>query len=78
MSPSHEQLTHLKKLGDVGVDELALEYDDIARAAAHMVKCGEMTSRQCREIERLGELLEEMSCSENSALGTPEAVLTAN
>jgi hypothetical protein len=77
MSPSNEQLAHLKNLGDVGVDELALEYDDIACAAAHMVECGELTSRQRGEIESLSGLLKKMSLPENSALWTQEALSMA-
>jgi hypothetical protein len=61
-------------LGDVDVDELALEFDDIAPAALAMTGSGELASDQREAIAALDGQLASMSGPEHSDLWTADAL----
>ena len=69
------QITHLTG-GDIHgcVDELALDYDAVARNAEFMLNRGELTKDQYECIKRLDEYLSEMSGTANAHLWTPEGL----
>lgn len=57
-----DQLAHLRELGILGlVDELALEFDDIAAAADDMLRRRELTQAQYDAVTALGRQLQEMT-----------------
>lgn len=70
-----EQIRYLKNLGTYPlVDELALEFADVAGVATQKRENGEITDVQYQVIERLDAMLDQFSSSENSDLWTPEAL----
>jgi len=78
-SPADAQLQYLRHLGDrIGVDELALEYDDIAAAAEDMRQSSELTAAQCDAAQRLRKYLMSISGASNWSLWTPEALYSAS
>ena len=77
-SPATAQLEHLSALGLPGViDELALEYDDIAAAADNMLVEGELDNFQCSCVKELNRFLREISGKHNAHLWTAEALRSA-
>jgi hypothetical protein len=77
-SDAEAQLEHLRKLGlPGGIDELALEYDDIAAAADDMFRLHELDKNQCDSVKKLRNLLSRMSGKANSVLWTAEALCSA-
>jgi hypothetical protein len=77
-SDATAQLEHLGRLGlSVGIDELALEYDDIAAAADDMLRCREIDENQYDWVKKLHKQLSEMSGQANSRLWTVEALSSA-
>ncbi|MBJ7597998.1 hypothetical protein [Candidatus Nephthysia bennettiae] len=74
---SHHQSEHIRQLGDVSVDELGLELDDIAPAALAITGPGELTSDQREALAALDAQLARMSGSEHSELWTVEALDSA-
>lgn len=50
--PSTAQLERVKALG-VGIDELALEFDDVARARGKLVLDGELSDGQALAVARV-------------------------
>jgi hypothetical protein len=77
-SPPRVQLEHLKALGvPEGIDELALEYDDIAASAESMFKEGELDNHQCNCVKQLNEFLAQFSGQNHADLWTPEALSSA-
>ena len=74
-SPAQSQLDHLSELGvPGGVDELGLEFDDIASAAEDMVESGELSPSQFETMVPLREKLTAMSGPKHAALWTAEAL----
>ena len=72
------QLAHLRALGvPFGVDELALEYDDIALAAESMFCDGELNEVQRDTVLELNDILKRMSGAQNAHLWTIRALRTA-
>jgi hypothetical protein len=72
------QLDHLRELGlPEGIDELALEYDDIAGAAENMLECGELDKSQYEAVRKLDTLLSQMSGKANATLWTTAALAAA-
>jgi len=72
-APAAEQLHYLRGLGpSLVVDELALEFDDIAEATA--TTAGVLSADQQEAVRSVGEQLESMSGSERRYLWTPEAL----
>ena len=77
-SMPENQLAHLRGLGvPFGVDELALEYDDIALAAESMFCDGELNEMQRDSVLDLNQLLKQMSGAQNPHLWTIKALRTA-
>ena len=77
-SPPGAQLERLKALGvPKGIDELALEFDDIAAAADGMFNEGELDNQQRNCVKQLNEFLAQFSGEKNADLWTPEALSSA-
>ena len=77
-SPPAVQLEHLATLGvPQGIDELALEFDDVAAAADSMLKEGELDNQQRNCVKQLNEFLAQFSGQNNARLWTPEALSSA-
>jgi hypothetical protein len=77
-SDAETQLDHLRKLGlPAYLDEIALEYDDIARVADDMLRLGELDQNQYSSVKKLDGLLSRMSGQANSVLWTAEALSSA-
>ena len=67
--PGQEQLDHLRNLGIQGnIDELALEYDDIAAAADDMLQQGELNKSQYDLVVILSNHLRHMSVGKDQSL----------
>jgi hypothetical protein len=74
------QLHYLEEIGasaPVPVDELALNYDDIAAAADTMLDCGEISVEQRNSVVQLNKFLQAISGEENAHLWTPDARLAS-
>lgn len=72
------QLQYLEQLGVAGVvDELALEYDDVASAAKDMLQAGEIDRVQYEAIQSLSKYLDDMSGAKNKNLWQPENLSVA-
>lgn len=65
-----EYLNHLR----VGVDELALEYDDLARLADVKRQAGELAENEYDVLRALDNLFNSMSGSKNTHLWTLDAL----
>jgi hypothetical protein len=77
-SPPGFQVDRLKALGiPEGIDELALEYDDIAAAADSMFEGGEITTQQRDCVKKLSVFLSEFGGQDNAHLWTPGALYSA-
>jgi hypothetical protein len=77
-APAHEQLAHLERLELPGlVDEIALEYDDVAAAADYMSELGELSLEQCEYVKKLNQFMKTFSGQANAHLWTPEALRSA-
>src|SRR5438128_9533542 len=74
---SHQQAEHIRQLGNASVDELGLEFDDIAPAALAMTGPSELNSDQREAIAALDDQLSRMSGPEHSELWTVEALNSA-
>jgi hypothetical protein len=67
--PAQRQQEYLRSLGvPEVVDELALEFHDIAPAAPDMVQKGEIDEREFRAIQNVDDLLVRMSGAHNKHL----------
>lgn len=74
-SPADAQLEHLVSLGlPNGIDELALEFDDIAGAAEDMLECGELNQSQYDSVKKLSDLISKISGQHRSELWTTAAL----
>jgi hypothetical protein len=72
-----EQVAYLRSLGpNASPDELALEFDDVVRAALYAG--GKFTPPQEASIRRLDEQLEGMSGEEKAPLWTYQALYSAS
>jgi hypothetical protein len=80
-SPAEVQLEHLRAFfgsWECGtVDELGLEYDDIAPAAGDMVDHGEITPSQSEAVTRLNQYLDSFSGQANAHLWSVDALFSA-
>jgi len=77
-SDAEAQLDYLRKLGlPEGIDEIALEFDDIAAAADDMLRLRELDQNQYNWVKKLADLLSRMSGKANSMLWTAEALSSA-
>lgn len=72
--PGPDQLAYLDQIG-VGVDELALEFDDVAPARTKLVSDGRMSVAQSEAIAAVNEQLERMTAA-GASRWTRDAVLT--
>lgn len=75
---SEVQLKYLDDLGlpDV-VDELALEFDDVAPAVGNLVEVRAITTNAADAVRRVDAQLAAMSGEQRSQLWTPQALRTA-
>ena len=72
------QLDQLQKMGlPEGIDEIALQYDDIAAAGDDMLRLREIDKHQYDAVKKLNELLSRMSGKAHSKLWTSEALVSA-
>lgn len=75
---AQEQLAHLERLELPGlVDEIALEYDDVAAAADYMCELGELTPEQRVCVKELNQFMNTFSGQDHAHLWTPEALYSA-
>ena len=75
---SCEQIRYLKEIGGVSVDELALQFEDIAVLAAEKYDKGEISDDLFKLIGSLDEKLENMSGSDKEDLWTEKALASSN
>jgi hypothetical protein len=76
--PAEQQLRYLASLGlPDGVDELALEFDDLAASIAQLAESRVITTEGAESIRQLDEALNAMSGPGNEALWAPWALRTA-
>ncbi len=68
-----EQLAYLRGLGPVSIDELGLEFDDIAGAARAAVREDDVAGA----LAALGDQLSRMSGQEHAALWTDQGLATS-
>ncbi len=81
-APAEEQERYLAALfaggtqrdNESAIDELALEFDDIFRAADHMIGEGELTYEQKHAIQAIDDLLARYSGMENADFWMREAL----
>ncbi len=73
MSPD-DQMSYLAQIGNGSVDELALEFGDVASMADARLKQGEISKAQHDKIVVLDAVLDRMSGRENAALWTADAL----
>ncbi len=75
-SDASEQLHYLERLGVLpGVDELVLEFDDIACARDDMLRTGELNADEHRMLAMLDVAMTKTMSSEDTMLWTPQAVM---
>lgn len=76
-APADAQLRHLADLGLAdAVDELALEFDDVAPALGNLITAKAVTTESADAVRRLDEQLSAMSGVRQSGLWTPQALRT--
>lgn len=74
-SGAQEQLLYLDSGGvPAGLDELALELDDVEPLVPQLVQQNLISRRAAEGIHDLGELLRSMSGKDHAAFWTPEAL----
>ncbi|MGH9961032.1 MAG: hypothetical protein ACREBC_28585, partial [Pyrinomonadaceae bacterium] len=72
---AEEQLNYLAKIGVAGgIDELALEFEDVAILAQSKLNQGQINEIQYQKICDLNQKLIDMSGEENAVLWTEEAL----
>jgi hypothetical protein len=77
-SEAVDQLRYLRALGISGnIDELALEFDDVASLAEVKYESHEMTKQQYKWVERLANQLDQMSGVQHKHLWTENALIKA-
>ena len=73
--PAEEQLTFLSRLGVPGViDELALQFHDLAVIADQLLGAGKITPEQLSVVKGLDEVLTGMSGRHNASLWTEDSL----
>lgn len=76
--PYDKQIEHLKEMKVwPGVDELALELDDVAPIVPEALERGEISSEIELAVRRVSDKLGEMSEQENAHLWTPDALASS-
>jgi hypothetical protein len=76
--PAEQQLRYLASLGlPEGIDELALEFDDLAPTIVQLAESQVITPEGVESVRRLDEALSAMSGPDNDGLWTPWALRTA-
>jgi len=68
-----EQEAYLRKL-DVGIDELALEYDDLFHLVDAKFRTGELGASEREALSTLSKVLDDMSGPKNADLWTTDAL----
>ena len=77
-STAEAQLEYLRKIElPELIDELALEFDDMAVAAGDMLQRHEIVEDQYRSVKSLQDLLKRMSSQSNAKLWTSEVLASA-
>jgi hypothetical protein len=76
-APAEEQAAHLHTLGDAPVDELGLEFDDIAPAAFGLSGPNELDADQRAAVAAVDSHLSGMSGAQHSNIWTIEALREA-
>ncbi|VTS05173.1 hypothetical protein [Tuwongella immobilis] len=75
---ANEQLRELSRLEHpVGIDELALQFDDQAILVDQLVAAGQVSEEQQAIVRQIDELLRDMSGEVNAALWTPDSLRTS-
>lgn len=66
-----QQIEYLKQMGlGPNVDELALEFDDVAGTAISLLEKGQLTQEAFDAIQRVNQLLDNMSASSDRQMWT--------
>jgi hypothetical protein len=77
-SNSDDQLAYLNEIGIPGnIDEIALEFDDMAILAKKKYKDGEITENQYKLIEELEQKIDLLSGEDNSNFWTEDSLRNA-
>lgn len=77
-APASRQVAYLRQLGvHPSVDELALEFHELALLAGGSAARGELTGAEAELVARLDARLDAMSGAEHAALWTPDALSSA-
>lgn len=81
-SDSNTQLEYLSSLGPnkvaPGVDELALELDDVAPMLRRLVASGYLSNHAAQSVEAVSDRLAGMSGQNHAELWTPDALRTSD
>src|SRR5574341_1587583 len=73
-----EQIEYLKGYRVLpGIDELALEFDDVYVMVPQLVEQGLITTEQCEAVDSLSDKLKVMSGMQNAHLWTPDALISS-
>lgn len=73
-SSAEIQLDYLKGMGNVSVDELALELHELMQIAPSMLEAGDVTQRRLNAVGLIDKKFNEMSGDKNAALWTESAL----
>ena len=76
-SPPKDQIEYLKQLGDISVDELALEFNDYWNALKHHINT-ESHESFYKSVTRLDQYLNEMSGTKNEALWSHDGLINSD
>jgi hypothetical protein len=77
-APASQQLAHLAAIGlPEGIDELALEFDDVAPAVNRLAEMSVIPSTAAAVIQRLDTRLDAISGAPHASLWTPTALQSA-
>ena len=60
-SPAQEQLSYLNDLGDISLDELALEFDELFLLASTKLEAWELSQPQFKALNFLNSMLDKIS-----------------
>lgn len=77
-APAWRQVAYLRRLGvHPSVDELALDFHELALLAASCAARGELTGAEAELVARLDAKLDAMSGTDRAELWTPDALASA-
>lgn len=77
-APARRQVAYLRRLGvHPSVDELALEFHELALLAGGRTEQGDLTGAEAELVARLDAKLDAMSGAEHASLWTPDALSSA-